>query len=216
MWCDLPMIFTCDIVTRENNRKIASLVTPKLLFTVTHALFFIYSSWIPYYSISQGMCQRCVLCCVLLQFENGRFYPYSSELLNSLAPGKFEWNFKCAIFKWILVADGWGISCDFSPNMNMTGLHLWSINIDSGNGLVPSGNNHYLSQCWPRYVLPYGVTRPQWVNWQWGNHMMKQPWKMWVNVPHQSAKKNNTTKTIGRPILCLFYEMYCIRLQGWF
>ena len=24
--------------------------------------------------------------------------------------------------------------------------------------------SHYLSQCWPRSTLPYGVTRPQWVN----------------------------------------------------
>ena len=24
--------------------------------------------------------------------------------------------------------------------------------------------SHYLSQCWPRYVSPHGVTRPQWVN----------------------------------------------------
>ena len=24
--------------------------------------------------------------------------------------------------------------------------------------------SHYLSQCWPRSLLPYGVTRPQWVN----------------------------------------------------
>ena len=23
--------------------------------------------------------------------------------------------------------------------------------------------SHYLSQCWPRSLLPYGVTRPQWV-----------------------------------------------------
>ena len=23
--------------------------------------------------------------------------------------------------------------------------------------------SHYLSQCWPTFVLPYGVTRPQWV-----------------------------------------------------
>ena len=23
--------------------------------------------------------------------------------------------------------------------------------------------SHYLSQCWPRYLSPYGVTRPQWV-----------------------------------------------------
>ena len=31
-------------VTREHNWQIASLVTPKSLFTVTHALFFIYLS----------------------------------------------------------------------------------------------------------------------------------------------------------------------------
>ena len=24
--------------------------------------------------------------------------------------------------------------------------------------------SHYLSQCWPRSILPYGITRPQWVN----------------------------------------------------
>ena len=35
-WCDLPMIFTRDFVTRENHWQIASLVTQKSLFTVTH------------------------------------------------------------------------------------------------------------------------------------------------------------------------------------
>ena len=24
--------------------------------------------------------------------------------------------------------------------------------------------SHYMSQCWPRYLSPYGVTSPQWVN----------------------------------------------------
>ena len=31
---------------------------------------------------------------------------------NSLAPGKFEWNFRYVIFKQILVTDSWGISCE--------------------------------------------------------------------------------------------------------
>ena len=35
------MIFTRDFVTRENYWQIASLMTQKSLFTVTHALFFI-------------------------------------------------------------------------------------------------------------------------------------------------------------------------------
>ena len=39
------MIFTRDFVTRENHCRIASLVTKKSLFTVTHALFFISCSY---------------------------------------------------------------------------------------------------------------------------------------------------------------------------
>ena len=42
------------------------------------------------------------------------------------------------IVKWILVIDGWGISCEIA--LNITGLHWWSVNIGSGNDLVPSGN----------------------------------------------------------------------------
>ena len=32
--------------------------------------------------------------------------------VNSLAPGKFELNFRHLIFEQILVIDGWGISCE--------------------------------------------------------------------------------------------------------
>ena len=34
--------------------------------------------------------------------------------INSVAPGKFEWNFRYVIFKRILVIDGWGISCEIA------------------------------------------------------------------------------------------------------
>ena len=34
------------------------------------------------------------------------------QYINSLTPGKFEWNFKHVLFKQILVIDGWGISCE--------------------------------------------------------------------------------------------------------
>ena len=59
---------------------------------------------------------------------------------NSLAPGKFEWNFRYVIFQmdfsdWRLRHLLW--NC---PNIHVTGLHWWSVNVGSGNGLVPSGN----------------------------------------------------------------------------
>ena len=70
----------------------------------------------------------------------------SYQCFNSLAPGKFEWNFRFVIFIRILVIAGWGIYCWLRnllwncPNINVTGLNWWSVNISSGNGLVPSGN----------------------------------------------------------------------------
>ena len=35
-------------------------------------------------------------------------------LINALASGKFEWNFRYVIFKRILVIDGWGIFCEIA------------------------------------------------------------------------------------------------------
>ena len=87
-------------------------------------------------------------------------------ILNSLTPGKFAWNFRYVIFKWILVVDGWGISCKIA-------LILMSLDFaDDQSTLVQviawcrQATSHYLRQCWSRSLSPYGVTRPQWVNWQ--------------------------------------------------
>ena len=46
---------------------------------------------------------------------------------------------------------------------NAIGPYWWWVNIASGNGLVLQATSHYLSQCWPRSLLTYGITRPQWV-----------------------------------------------------
>ena len=92
---------------------------------------------------------------------------------NSLTPGKFEWNFRCVIFKWILVIDGWGISCEIA-------LIWMSLDFtDDQSTLVQvmawchQATSHYLSQCWPRSLLPYGVTRPQ--------RVIISPWTKWLS-----------------------------------
>ena len=84
--------------------------------------------------------------------------------VNTVRPGEFEWNFRHAIFKQILVIDGWGISCEIT-------LMWMSLDFpDDQSALVQlmawcrQATSHYLSQCWPRSFSPYGVTRPQWVN----------------------------------------------------
>ena len=83
---------------------------------------------------------------------------------NSLAPGRFRFNFRYVIFKLILVNDGWGISQE-------TALRLMPLDLtDDKSTLVQvmawyrQATSHYLSQCWPRSMSPNGVTRRQWVN----------------------------------------------------
>ena len=85
--------------------------------------------------------------------------------LNSLAPGKFEWNFRHVIFKPILVVDGWGISCEIaliwmSPDFTDDQSTLVQV-----MAWCRQATSHYMNQCWPRSISPYGVTRPQWVNY---------------------------------------------------
>ena len=60
--------------------------------------------------------------------------------------------------------DGWGISCKITlrwmpldPTDDKSTLYqvmAWCCQATS----------HYLSQCWPSFISPYGITRPQWVN----------------------------------------------------
>ena len=84
--------------------------------------------------------------------------------INSLAPGKFEWHFRYLSFQIISVIDGWVISCQLA-------LRWMSLDLtDDKSTFVQvmawccQATSHYLSQCWPRSLSSYGVTRPQWVN----------------------------------------------------
>ena len=110
----------------------------------------------------------------LAQSLHGFSTPYGSTRLhslwasccpiNSLAPGKFEWNFKHELFKQILVIDSWGISCDIAL------IWMSLIFTDDRSTLVQvmawcrQATSHYLSRCWFRSMSPNGVTRPQWVD----------------------------------------------------
>ena len=81
----------------------------------------------------------------IMRFSCTRLYSHKDPTLklNSLAPGKSEWNFRYVIFKYILVIDGWYISCeialiwmplDFTDDQS-TLVWIW-VNIGSGNGFA--------------------------------------------------------------------------------
>ena len=85
-------------------------------------------------------------------------------LFNSLAPGGFENIFQNVFFKLISWIDTLSNSCE-------TALRSMPQNpSDDKSTLVQvmawcrQAASHYLSQCCPKSLSPYGVTRPQWVN----------------------------------------------------
>ena len=84
-------------------------------------------------------------------------------MFNSLAPGKFEWNFRHAIFKQILVIDGWCTSCEIAQKWMSLDFSDDQSTLVQVMAWCHHATSHYLSQCWPRSLSPYGVTRPQWV-----------------------------------------------------
>ena len=75
---------------------------------------------------------------------SGMFPQKFLVLINSLAHGKFEWNFRHVIYKQILVIDGWGISCEIAL--------LWM-----------SLASLMISQHWFRWWL--GAVRQQVITW---------------------------------------------------
>ena len=85
------------------------------------------------------------------------------NMINSLAPGGFENIFQNVFFKLISWIDTLSNSCE-------TALRSMPQNpSDDKSTLVQvmawcrQAASHYLSQCCPRSLSPYGVTRPQWV-----------------------------------------------------
>ena len=105
----------------------------------------------------------------LLSFTSMRLKEKVSHIeewgyINSLAPGRFQWNLRKIIFRLILVTDGCDISSEIA--LRWTSLDL----SDDKSTLVQvmawccQATSHYLNQCWPRSLSPYGVTRSQWVN----------------------------------------------------
>ena len=84
--------------------------------------------------------------------------------VNSLVPGKSEGNFRYLIFQIISVIDGWAISCELALICMSLDLTDGKSTLDQVMAWWCQATSHYLSQCWPSFLSPYGVTRPQWVN----------------------------------------------------
>ena len=83
--------------------------------------------------------------------------------VNSLAPGKSECDFKNSIFNLVSLT---GICRTSYANT----LRWMPLDLTDGKSTLVQvmawcrqATSHYLNQCWPRSMSPYGVTKPQWV-----------------------------------------------------
>ena len=91
-------------------------------------------------------------------------FPYWQDgIFNSLVPGRFKWYFRHVIFKLFSVIDGWGISCKIVLRWMPLDLADDKSTLVRVMAWCRQATSHYLSQCWPRSISPYGATRPQWV-----------------------------------------------------
>ena len=88
----------------------------------------------------------------------------SGRNFNSLAPGRFQCNFRYVIFKLTLVNGGWVISYEIALRWMPLDFTDDKSTLVQVMAWCRQATSHYLSQCWPRSLSPYGVTRPQWVN----------------------------------------------------
>ena len=126
--------------------------------------------------------------------------PSLAMLFNSLAPGGFENIFQNVFFKLISWIDTLSNSCE-------TALRSMPQNpSDDKSTLVQvmawcrQAASHYLSQCCPRSLSPYGVTRPQWVNSLRPSnaYMRRQPRPSFVQV---TACRLFGAKPLSEPML---------------
>ena len=62
------------------------------------------------------------------------------------------------------MTDGWGISGKIALRWMPLDLTIDKSILVQVMVWCRQATSHYLSQCWPRSMSPYDITRPQWVN----------------------------------------------------
>ena len=68
----------------------------------------------------------------------------------------FQGNFK--------MIDGWGISCEIDIRWLSQDLADVKSPLVQVMAWCHPARRHYLNQCWPSSTMPYGATRPHWLN----------------------------------------------------
>ena len=81
--------------------------------------------------------------------------------LNLLVPGRCRCNLKLVIFKLMSRVDILSISCEIALRWMPQDITDDKSTLVQVMGWCLQATSHYLGQCWPISISPYGVARPQ-------------------------------------------------------
>ena len=84
-------------------------------------------------------------------------------LFNSLAPGGFDYSLKLVNVKLITTIHFLSTFCEIAIRWMPQHVTDHKSTLVQVMAWYHQAASHYLSQCWPRSLSPYDVTRPQWV-----------------------------------------------------
>ena len=85
------------------------------------------------------------------------------DLFNSLDPGRCGSRYKSMIFKLITQYSSLGTHSEIALRQIQQSLINEKLALDEMIAWCHQATSHYMSQCWPRSMLPYGITNTQWV-----------------------------------------------------
>ena len=148
-------------------------------------------------------------------WNNGMCY-MSCHILNSLAPGSFQWNLRKIIFKLILVTDGYEISSEIALRWRSLDFSDDKSTLVQVMAWCRQATSHYLNQSWPRSLTPYGITRPQWVKDRYLEHFQwscpqtnaTRPNELHVNAGLGNGLVVSGNKPSREPMLTRFISQY--------
>ena len=137
--------------SHQSLKLVGKLLTLKFLWNIPGANELIVS----------GSPQLCITTLATKEIQNPALNPKTLHFINSLAPGRFQFNFRKVIFKLISVNCGWGISYEIALRWISKDLTDDKSTLVQVMAWCREAASHYLSQCWPRSMSPNGITRPQ-------------------------------------------------------
>ena len=95
------------------------------------------------------------------KLQRGRTWLVS---VNSLPPGIYGNDFKRIFFRLVIQNNSLGSHREITLRWMTQNLANEKSTLVQVMAWCHQATFHYLSQCWPRSMLPCGITRPQWVN----------------------------------------------------